>query len=44
MSINRLIELFISASKSWQLTRTSYLNSEAVTSLQIYEREKKDPF
>jgi hypothetical protein len=31
MSINRLIELFISSSKSWQLTRTSHLNSESRT-------------
>lgn len=41
--INRLIEAFISASISSQLTRRSYLGSEALPSMQTYENENGDP-
>ena len=41
--IDQIIEAFISGSISKQLTRTSYLDSKAVPSMQTYENEKKDP-
>ena len=41
--VNRLIEAFVSAPLSSQLTKKPYLNSEDASSLQTYEIEKKDP-
>jgi hypothetical protein len=43
VSINRIIEAFISGSISSQLTKKSTLDSDAVLPIQAYGNEKEDP-